>query len=124
MAAFPSRDRPAFDAHWAKVLADPSLVARTVVADGRVAGNVVCFGPPEERQIGYWLGRQYWGRGIATRAVAAFLEVVRHRPLFGHVVRHNVASIRVLEKCGFAVSERRKDAGSGEASEEIVLRLG
>jgi len=121
MAAFPSRDRPAFDAHWARVLADGTVVARTILAGGRVAGNIVCFGPPEAREIGYWIGRAFWGRGIATGAVAAFLEVVPHRPLFGHVARHNAVSIRVLEKCGFrAVSE----PPAGHGMDEIVLRMG
>ena len=43
MAAFPPRDREAFMAHWQKVLANPEVITRTIVADGEVAGNVVCF---------------------------------------------------------------------------------
>ncbi|HEX5689187.1 MAG TPA: GNAT family N-acetyltransferase [Roseiflexaceae bacterium] len=54
-----------------------------------------------EGEIGYWLGRQFWGQGIATQAVAAFLEIVTTRPLYAYAVAHNVASRRVLEKCGF-----------------------
>ena len=38
MAAFPARDKDAFARHWAKVRADDAAVARTIVADGRVAG--------------------------------------------------------------------------------------
>jgi RimJ/RimL family protein N-acetyltransferase len=51
--------------------------------------------------VGYWLGRSYWGRGIATRALALFLPLVPARPLYAHVASHNTGSMRVLVKCGF-----------------------
>jgi RimJ/RimL family protein N-acetyltransferase len=101
MAAFPSRDRASFDAHWARVLADPSALNRTVVVAGQVAGNVACFGEPGEREIAYWLGREFWGRGVATAAVQLLLAEVTERPLLAIVAEHNVGSLRVLEKCGF-----------------------
>jgi RimJ/RimL family protein N-acetyltransferase len=115
MAAFPARDRETFMAHWTKILADPSVVVRTVVADGDVAGNVVCWKHDGERDVGYWIGKAFWGRGIATRALSAFLREVKERPLHAHVARHNVASRRVLAKCGFVEA-------SGDA-DELVLRL-
>jgi RimJ/RimL family protein N-acetyltransferase len=103
MAAFPARDRDAFTAHWTKILADPSVILRTVVSDGEVAGNIVSFESSGKRLVGYWIGRSFWGRGIATRALAAFLEHVGTRPLHAYVAKSNVASIRVLEKCGFTM---------------------
>ena len=69
MAAFPSRDAAAFTKHWHKILADDSVVARTVLVDGQVAGNVVSFIEGSERDVGYWLGREFWGRGVATAAL-------------------------------------------------------
>ncbi len=126
MAAFPPRDREAFMAHWrARVLGDPSAVARTVVVDGHVAGNVVSWEQDGEREVGYWIGRDHWGRGIATRALAAFLGQVRVRPLHAHVAKHNVGSIRVLQKCGFAIvgEARVPFGGPGEEVEEFLLRL-
>jgi RimJ/RimL family protein N-acetyltransferase len=116
MADFPARDRDAFMAHWAKILADPTLIKQTILFDGQVAGNVVSWEQSGERLVGYWLGRDFWGKGIATQALAAFLGHVTTRPLVAHVVKHNVASIRVLEKCGFT--------RSGEEGEELVMRLG
>src|SRR5262245_32858795 len=101
MAAFPPRDREAFMIHWTKILANPTGTNRTILAGGRVAGYVVAFLMEGETLIGYWLGREFWGQGIATRALAAFLPLVRARPLLAHVAKHNVGSIRVLEKCGF-----------------------
>ena len=77
------------------------------------------------RQVGYWLGRRYWGRGVATKALSAFLDLVTTRPLFAHVARHNAASLRVLEKCGFTVigCEKAPAGDGGEDIEELSLRL-
>src|SRR5688572_9386686 len=76
MAAFPAKDRDAFMAHWTeKVLANPG-VKRTVVVDGQVAGNIVSWEHSGLVEIGYWIGREFWGKGIATRALRGFLREV------------------------------------------------
>lgn len=81
MAAFPSRDRDAFMAHWAKIRADDSVIARTIVAGADVVGGISSFeAEGDERDVGYWIGRSWWRRGIATAALAAFLEVDVARP--------------------------------------------
>ena len=101
MAAFPARDRDQFEAHWAKVRGDDTLVVRTIVADGQVAGNIGSWPDHGQQLLGYWVGREFWGRGVATQALALLADEVSIRPLYAHVVMHNVGSIRVLEKCGF-----------------------
>jgi RimJ/RimL family protein N-acetyltransferase len=101
MAAFPSRERDAFMAHWARIMADDTVVSRTIDVDGAVAGNIVSWIQDDARMVGYWIGRDYWGRGVASAALALFLEQVATRPLWAHVARHNVGSRRVLEKSGF-----------------------
>ena len=125
MAAFPARDRDAFMAHWTTILSDATVVTKTVLFEGQVAGNVVSWEQSGERKIGYWIGRAYWGRGIATEALSAFLDEVKARPLYAHVAKHNVASIRVLERCGFTIS--REDTVSsgagGDEIEEFILEL-
>ncbi len=127
MAAFPPRDREAFMAHWAKIMADENNILKTILYDDQVAGNIVSWEQPDEegkREVGYWLGREYWGKGIATRALAAFLEIVKTRPLYAYAAKHNLASIRVLEKCGFTI--RSKDqglAGTGGAKVEGVVMI-
>ena len=125
MAAFGARELDAFMAHWTQVLDDPTNITRTVLFDGNVAGNIVCWGPSDGRTIGYWIGREYWGKGIATGALTAFLEELRERPLRAHVAKHNVASLRVLEKCGFVVAGGATvPLGSGdETVEELILEL-
>lgn len=82
MAAFPMREREPFMAHWAKILRSDRDIQQTIVADGQVAGNIVCFYQGDQREVGYWLGREYWGRGVATRALELLLQQVAERPLY------------------------------------------
>jgi choline monooxygenase len=120
MAAFPSRDRDAFMAHWAKTLANDSAITRTIVCDGQVAGNIGCWEAGGRRFVGYWLGREFWGRGLATRALGELVGLVEARPLHAHVVAGNAGSIRVLEKCGF-VEIGRQTAEDGTVEIEYEL---
>lgn len=125
MAAFTPRKEKEFFAHWTKILADDMVVKKTILFDGRVAGSVVSFERDGDREVGYWIGREYWGKGIATRALSEFLDLVDVRPLYAHVAKDNIASIRVLEKCGFDVSRRVKAIATdrGEEVEEVILKL-
>ena len=128
MAAFTSKDPndwPAFLAHWTTVLHDTTVIKRTIVVDGKVAGNVGSYLMFGERAVGYGLGRDYWGRGIATAALRAFLEIVTERPLYARAIKDNVASLRVLEKCGFVITgeDRGYANGRGAEVEEYILTL-
>ena len=101
MAGVPARDHEAFMAHWERILADETVVIRAIEADGMLVGNVLSFEHDGRREVGYWIGREHWGGGIATAALAQFLQVETRRPLYAGVVEHNTGSLRVLEKCGF-----------------------
>jgi RimJ/RimL family protein N-acetyltransferase len=103
MAAFPSRDWEAFIAHWTRILADPTCITQTILYNEQVVGNIGSWEQEGEREVGYWIGKEYWGRGIATQALIAFLRQITVRPLSARVVKHNHASRRVLEKGGFKV---------------------
>jgi RimJ/RimL family protein N-acetyltransferase len=92
---------PAFLERQARIEADPSAIALTIVADAGVVGSIGSWEVEGERDVGFWIGRDHWGNGYATAALRAFLDVDLHRPLYAHVVDHNVGSRRVLEKCGF-----------------------
>ena len=109
MAAFPARDWDRFSAHWARLRADDALLVRTIEADGVVAGNIGSWPDDGQQLLGYWIGREWWGRGVATRALALLVGELSTRPLYAHVAAHNVGSIRVLEKCGFR-RDRRQEA--------------
>ncbi|HEY0734621.1 MAG TPA: GNAT family N-acetyltransferase [Herpetosiphonaceae bacterium] len=120
MAAFPSREWDAFIAHWRKILANDTLIKQTILFAGAVAGNIGAFEQDGQTQIGYWLGRSYWGKGVASAALAAFVDHVKTRPLYAHVVKHNRASMRVLEKSGFTICGQE----TGEDGvEEWTLKL-
>lgn len=123
MAAFPARDREAFDTHWERnILGNAAVIAQTILVDGEVAGNIGSWTQDGTRLVGYWIGKKYWRKGVATHALAEFLLVVTDRPLYAHVVKHNVGSIRVLEKCGFSVQESAAVAGDGVVELILVLR--
>ena len=124
MAAFPSRDREAFDKHWTtNILGNPNAITQTIVADGHVAGNIGSWLQDDVRLIGYWIGKEHWGKGVATRALAAFLQIVTERPIYAHVAKHNRGSIRVLEKCGFDLEREENVELSGDEIPEIVYIL-
>ena len=125
MAAFPARDRDQFARHWAKVRADDANVLRTIVADGRVAGNIVSWQQDGQQLLGYWVGREFWGRGVATQALTLLVDEVAVRPLYAHVVAHNVGSIRVLEKAGFQRDRGQESnaPASDDGIEELVFVL-
>ena len=125
MAAFPSRDWEAFMAHWARIMVDNSVILKTILFDGQVAGNIVSFVQSSEREVGYWIGKEYWGKGIATKALSAFLDRVEARPLYAHVAKHNIGSRRVLEKCGFRIIGEDKGYANarGKEIEEFLLQL-
>ena len=121
MAAFPARERDAFEAHWHRILTDPTLVTQTILVDGAVAGNVVMFPRGDRQLVGYWLGRGFWGRGIATLALHRFLGTIGARPLHAFVATTNVASRRVLEKCGFTLVEALPPGDDGVEDLLMVL---
>jgi RimJ/RimL family protein N-acetyltransferase len=95
-----------FVAHWRdKILADDAVHARTVCADKQVAGYVVAWWKESRRCVGYWVGREFWGRGVGTQALSQFLVLEPTRPLFADTDINNAASQRLLERCGFRLIE-------------------
>lgn len=125
MAAFPARDRDHFTEHWAKIRADDTTIQRTIVADGAVAGNIGSWEQDGQHLLGYWIGREHWGRGVATAALAQFVGQVTARPLYAHVAVHNIGSIRVLEKCAFRRDrvQEAKAPAPDDGVEELIFVL-
>ena len=129
MAAFTAKEptnRTAFLAHWERIRADVTLIARTIVLDGQVVGNIGSYHEDGRCEVTFWLGKKYWGKGIATRASVKFLaEINQTRPIHARAAKDNAGSLRVLEKCGFVVlSESRGFANArGEEIEELLLEL-
>jgi RimJ/RimL family protein N-acetyltransferase len=115
MAAFPSKDRGPFMLHWEKIMKDKGVTIRVIVFKGKIAGHLVSWKQDYEQEVGYWLGKEFWGKGIASAALAEFLKIVIIRPLYAHVIQHNTGSRRVLEKSGFVLHDQNK--------EEFILKL-
>ena len=123
MAAFPARDYDAFIKRWRKNIANESTILQVVIYQGAVAGNIASWKDSGERKVGYWFGKEYWGKGIATAGLELFLDLVSERPISAYVAEHNVASIRVLQKCGFKFSCQSKFTFEGKESLEHTMML-
>lgn len=122
MAAFRPREHDAFMLHWrTNVLGNPAARNRAIVVDRCVAGNIGSWDSEGKRLIAYWIGREYWGRGVATAALSEFLGEETTRPLCAHVAANNRASIRVLQKCGFR--QVGESEGGVDGIEEYLFQL-
>lgn len=128
MAAFTHKDpsdRAAFDTHWAKIRANDSVTNRTIEVDGQVAGHIASFEMFGDRELTYWIGREFWGRGVATEALRGFVEIDTTRPIYGRASKDNTRSIRVLEKCGFTLIGEEQGFANARNAEiaEVILKL-
>jgi RimJ/RimL family protein N-acetyltransferase len=125
MAATIPRTAEVFDAHWAKVLADPAVVPRVILVGEALVGTISCFTRDGQDHVGYWIDRAHWGAGVASRALRLLLEEVSRRPLVAALATSNGASLRVLKKCGFVVERVGVEAADERhpASEVAVLVL-
>ena len=88
-----------------------------IICNGEVAGGIGYI-PKDDvyrytAEIGYWIGEPYWGKGIATIAVAQIVQQIRKQSpeivrIYAEIFDHNIASMRVLEKNGFTLESTRK----------------
>lgn len=112
MAGFTNQnpnDESAFESHWRKNLVDPTIIAKVVLHENKVAGYIAKFerfGLPE---MTYWLGAEYRGKGLGTNALKAFLKHIEIRPIHARTAYDNTASIQVLRKCGFIKTGKEID---------------
>lgn len=129
MAAFTAKDptnREAFTAHWNRIMADATVIIKTIVCDGQVVGSVLSYEEAGKPEVSYWIGKEYWGKGFTTRALSAFLaRANKTRPIYARVAKDNLGSLRVLEKCGFRITGQAKGFANarGQEVEELILEL-
>ena len=128
MAAFTSKDpsdKEAFDKHWKKILANPDTVNKTILYKNEVAGSIAKYMSEDKPEITYWIGKKFWGKGIATEAVKQFLKQIQIRPMYARVAKDNIGSNRVLEKNGFKIIGEDKGYAEGrkQETEEYIRRL-
>ena len=65
-----------FNEHWESILNDLSVTVRAVQIGDELAGCISCFKCDGQDSIGYWIGRDFWGRRIATQALSLLLGEV------------------------------------------------
>ena len=129
LAAFTTKDptnREVFTRHWHRILAEATVSIKTIVSNSEVVGYVLSYEEAGKSEVSYWLGREYWGRGLATQALSTFLaDVNRTRPIYARVAKDNIGSRRVLEKCGFTIIGEAKGFANarGEEIAELMLEL-
>jgi ribosomal-protein-alanine N-acetyltransferase len=84
-------------------------ISRAVEYQGQFVGGIGILPQSGWRshlaEIGYWIAEQYWGKGIATTALAQMTDYgftsLQFRKLYACVLTPNIASMRVLAKCGY-----------------------
>ena len=123
-------DRAAHDAHWVRLLASDAVLNRSIELiepdrDPVLAGHICSFDMEGDREVTYWIDHAQWGKGIATRALGAFLEVERTRPLFGRAAKDNEASVKVMQRNGFRLLREERGFANARSSEidEVVMVL-
>ena len=100
---------------WIDGQALSERTAHAVIVAGELVGCVTHWpdselqdtmglGPESAEEVGYWIGRHFWGRGIASRALETMMQQATfpgHKTVVAKVMKGNVASERVLLKCRF-----------------------
>lgn len=128
MAAFGAadpEDRSAFMTRWEGLLKNPAVTARTIEVAGDVAGHILNHTTAGAPSVSYWVGKPWWGQGVATRALLGFLGMIPVRPVEARVAKDNIASLRVLQHAGFAIRGQTAAfaPGRGVEVEEYVMVL-
>ncbi|MEO5753441.1 MAG: GNAT family N-acetyltransferase [Chthoniobacterales bacterium] len=128
MAAFVGKDpkdKVAFDGHLDKILHSSQITQRTIVAEGQVAGHIASYPDRERMEVTYWIGREFWGRGLATQALNRMLQLVVERPLFARAATDNIGSLECCRNAVLKSSEKTKispTAARFRSSADLVAR--
>lgn len=114
---------------WLAFCADNSLI-NAIEYDGQLVGCISAtvgnFEYSHSAELGYWLGRQHWQKGIARQAVQMFIQQLQQTTslsrVFVSVVAENYRSINVLTSNGFELEGRLKHASckNGEFFDECI----
>lgn len=128
LAAFTPKDPSDKDAYikkWTQLLSDEKVNIRTILFQKEIAGSIAKYEMEGDAEITYWIGKSFWGKGIASNALKNFLEIEKTRPIFGRVAFDNIGSQKVLEKCGFSKIGTEKGFANARNKEieEFVYEL-
>ena len=128
LAAFTSKnpsDKNAYIEKWTRLLSDEKINVRTILLKNKIVGSIAKFEMEGNAEITYWIGKEFWGKGIASTALKKFLEIEKTRPLFGRIAFDNLGSQKVLENCGFSKIGIEKGFANAREKEieEIIFEL-
>jgi RimJ/RimL family protein N-acetyltransferase len=128
LAAFTPKDptdKSAYLIKHTKLLSDPTINNQTIIVDNIIAGSIAKFVMEGDAEITYWIDRNFWGQGIATKALKEFLSIEATRPIFGRVAFDNFGSQKVLEKCDFVKIGTDKGFANARQTEieEFIYKL-
>lgn len=128
LAAFTSEDptdKKANTEKWTRLLADERITTKTVIEDGTIVGSITKYEMNGNAEITYWIGKEFWGKGIASSALWEFLKLETTRPIYGRVAFDNIGSQKVLTNCGFTKIGTEKGFANARMKEieEFVFEL-
>lgn len=128
LAAFTSEDptdKKAYTEKWTRLLADERITTKTVIEDGTIVGSITKYEMNGNAEITYWIGKEFWGKGIASSALREFLKLETTRPIYGRVAFDNIGSQKVLTNCGFTKIGTEKGFANARMKEieEFVFEL-
>lgn len=120
-----ARDGNAYVQKRLKFLSNDEIIMKVVESGGEVIGSVGTYPIEGEAQVTYWIRKDCWGQGVATAALAALLNEVTVRPVYGRVAENNIGSIRVLERNGFVLVGNEDSFAVGRQSTitELIFKL-
>ena len=132
--AFPHPYTLANAQHWIRSANPATPVTNfAIVVDGTAVGGIGLVLKDDvfrrSAEIGYWLGEEYWGRGIVTEAVRAVTDYAFAAfdlcRVYAGVFEWNPASMRVLEKAGYEYECRMRKSvfKDGEIIDELIYAI-
>ncbi len=105
---------------------DGPFVCPVLTKRGDNIGYVQLAPVDEGWEIGYHIAKRFTGSGYATEAVSAFLPIIMEKlgisEVYGICLAENIASVRVLEKCGFKNVFIGEDEYQGE-TRSIIKKI-
>ncbi len=128
LAAFTSKnpsDKNAYIEKWTRLFSDEKINIRTILLKKEIVGSIAKFEMEGNAEITYWIGKEFWGKGIASNALKQFLEIEKTRPIFGRIAFDNLGSKKVLENCGFSKIGNEKGFANAREKEieEFIYEL-
>lgn len=128
LAAFTSKDptdKISYLEKWTKLLSNTSINSKTIFIKNKIVGSIAKYEIDGVAEITYWIGKEFWRKGIASNALCLFLEIEKKRPINGRVAFDNFGSIKVLEINGFKQIGIEKGFSNSRNMEidEIIYQL-